>query len=327
MADVFISYAREDKPSADRIANALKGAGYDVFWDSEIPPGQTWADYIEGKLASAKIAVVLWSATSTKSQWVREEARMGRDRGKLIPVMIDATPAPFGFGEVQAADLSGWTGDVNDPRWQRFRGAVDMSVQRAASAAPSAPSPPAPPQPPPHQQQYYAPPPAAPPRMNIPLLNAKTTPGSPFFYVQKCLKLYVNANGRARRSEYWWFVLFNFVVSFVAGFLDISLSGVNTMTGQANAPIFSSIVFLGLLCPSICVAIRRFHDRSMSGWVYAGALVAIFVGVMFAALVPALGLLVVLGVVVTLIVVLALPGTAGTNAYGPDPKQGPADVF
>jgi hypothetical protein len=138
MADVFISYSREDRPRADQIARGLEATGLDVFWDSEIPPGQTWADYIEGKLSQCKVVVVLWSEHSTRSQWVREEARMGRDKGKLIPLMIDATPAPFGFAEVQAADLSSWNGDTSDPSWVRVLNAV-----RAAADAPPVAAPPA----------------------------------------------------------------------------------------------------------------------------------------------------------------------------------------
>ncbi|HVY87170.1 MAG TPA: DUF805 domain-containing protein [Caulobacterales bacterium] len=337
MADVFISYAREDKARADQVAQALKSAGFDVFWDTEIPPGQTWADYIEGKLATAKISVVLWSATSTKSQWVREEARMGRDHGKLIPVMIDATPAPFGFGEVQAADLSSWNGDVNDPRWVRFRSAVEMGVQRASGSTPASPPPP-----PPQQQQNYAPPPPPqppppqpPPRQqeqggsafaNIPLLNAKTTPGSPWFYIQKCLKLYVNAKGRARRAEFWWFILFQFCLGFVAGFLDAILFGVNPDSGTATQ-VLSTIVGFALLAPGVCVAIRRFHDRGLSGWLYGAAVGAIVVGAVLAVEIPALGGLVIIAAVGAVLFVCVMPGQPGANKFGPDPKQTPADVF
>jgi len=131
MADVFLSYAREDLARAQQVASGLQANGLDVFWDSEIPPGATWADHIEMKLSQCKALVVLWSAESTKSQWVREEARMGRDKGVLIPVMIDNVPAPFGFGEVQAADLSTWNGEAEHPAWRRF---VDAVRQFAASA-------------------------------------------------------------------------------------------------------------------------------------------------------------------------------------------------
>src|SRR5215470_13568016 len=124
MADVFLSYAREDAARAQQIAEGLQAEGVEVFWDTEIPPGSTWADYIETKLTQCRALIVLWSEHSTKSQWVREEARLGRDKGVLIPVMMDASSPPFGFGEVQAANLAGWDGDASDPRWQRLVGAV-----------------------------------------------------------------------------------------------------------------------------------------------------------------------------------------------------------
>lgn len=144
MAEVFLSYAREDRVRAEQVAHGLEAAGVEVFWDNEIPPGQTWADYIESKLTHCKALIVLWSQTSTKSQWVREEARMGRDKGVLIPAMIDNSMAPFGFGEVQAANLSNWNGDTNNPDWRRFVEAVRSASSGAARSAPP-PMPSAPP--------------------------------------------------------------------------------------------------------------------------------------------------------------------------------------
>jgi hypothetical protein len=147
MADVFLSYAREDSARAEQVAKGLEQAGLDVFWDNEIPPGTTWADYIEQKLTQCKALIVLWSADSTKSQWVREEARMGRDKGVLIPVMIDSSTPPFGFGEVQAANLATWNGEADHPGWRRFVEAVSnfskaeprSAPQRAMNAPPRDP--------------------------------------------------------------------------------------------------------------------------------------------------------------------------------------------
>jgi hypothetical protein len=136
MADVFLSYAREDSARAEQVARGLEQAGLDVFWDNEIPPGTTWADYIEQKLTQCKALIVLWSADSTKSQWVREEARMGRDKGVLIPVMIDNSTPPFGFGEVQAANLATWNGEADHPGWRRFVDAVQGFSKAAPRAAP-----------------------------------------------------------------------------------------------------------------------------------------------------------------------------------------------
>ena len=130
MAEVFLSYAREDAAKAQQVAGALNAAGIEVFWDNEVPPGTTWADYIEQKLTQCKALIVLWSEHSTKSQWVREEARLGRDKGVLIPAMIDASPAPFGFGEVQGANLADWNGDVEHPVWRRLVEAIRAAMTR-----------------------------------------------------------------------------------------------------------------------------------------------------------------------------------------------------
>lgn len=162
MADLFISYAREDKARADQVAQGLAAQGLDVFWDSEIPPGQTWADYIEEKLSNSAAVIVLWSEHSTKSHWVREEARMGRERGKLIPAALDRSPPPFGFAEVQSADLSSWTGQPNHPDWERFVAAVKSAVaRRGQGGAAPRPTPP-PPQPQPTIQPAWSTPDAAP---------------------------------------------------------------------------------------------------------------------------------------------------------------------
>ena len=57
MADVFLSYAREDATRAEQVARGLTESGVDVFWDNEIPPGTTWADYIEQLLVSGRVVL------------------------------------------------------------------------------------------------------------------------------------------------------------------------------------------------------------------------------------------------------------------------------
>ena len=83
MADVFISYAREDRLAAQRVAGALQRHGWSVWWDADIPPGKTWDELIERELAAASCAVVLWSATSLRKGWVKAEAADALARGVL----------------------------------------------------------------------------------------------------------------------------------------------------------------------------------------------------------------------------------------------------
>ena len=303
MSDVFISYAREDSAQAERVARGLEAMGLDVFWDNEIPPGQTWADYIETKLNQCNAAVVLWSQHSTKSQWVREEARMGR--GKLIPAKLDVAEPPFGFGDVQAADLSQWGGDYNHPQWGRFANAVFAKARDGATPQPAAAAPQAPPQPhqPQQQQSGWQTPP---PNTQQSWSSAQGNPQSgeklsPIAYIQKCLRLYVDGKGRARRSEYGWFFVFAFVVGVIAAIVDIAVGGIDPYTGIQRSYIVTLIAGLALIAPTVSAASRRAHDFGQSGWL--AALVCI----------PYIG-------GIAALVFIFIPGQPGPNQHGPDPK-------
>jgi uncharacterized membrane protein YhaH (DUF805 family) len=115
--------------------------------------------------------------------------------------------------------------------------------------------------------------------------------------VRSCLQQYVGFSGRARRSEYWWFFLFNVLVSIVASILD---SVLGTMSDDTNVGLIGSIAGLALLLPSIAVGIRRLHDTSRSGW-------WILIG-----LVPIVGWIVLL--------VFYVQDSHGDNQHGPSPK-------
>jgi hypothetical protein len=111
MADVFISYAREDRLAAQRVAGALQRHGWSVWWDADIPPGKAWDELIERELASASCTVVLWSATSLRKGWVKAEAAEALARGVLVPVLIENVTPPLAFRHVQAAPLADWRTD------------------------------------------------------------------------------------------------------------------------------------------------------------------------------------------------------------------------
>jgi len=138
MAAIFLSYAREDRSFAENLARVLEGAGHDVWWDRHIGSGREFAGEIETKLTSVDLVLVAWSHAAAKSPWVRDEAAIGRDRGRLLPVLVDGSEPPIGFRQVQALDLIGWKGRRNDRRTNALAEAVETV---ASGTAPDLPKP------------------------------------------------------------------------------------------------------------------------------------------------------------------------------------------
>lgn len=79
MADVFLSYKREDAAKVRRLVDALRDGGIDVWWDEDIPPSAPWEATIEKALADARTVLLCWSPESVKSENVRSEARIARE--------------------------------------------------------------------------------------------------------------------------------------------------------------------------------------------------------------------------------------------------------
>lgn len=110
---------------------------------------------------------------------------------------------------------------------------------------------------------------------------------------------YANFSGRARRSEYWYFTLFNFIFVILAMILD-SVLGLN-FAPLPYGPIYA-LYTLAMLIPGIAVAVRRLHDVNKSGWFFLIALVPLIGGIW-------------------LLILFCSEGTKGTNNYGTDPKD------
>lgn len=109
----------------------------------------------------------------------------------------------------------------------------------------------------------------------------------------KVLQQYADFGGRARRQEYWMFVLFNLIFSIVLGVVDAALGTWGALGG---------LYALAMLIPSIAVGVRRLHDTGKSGWM------------LLIALIPLIG-------TIWLIVLLVTEGTPGSNEYGINPKN------
>lgn len=122
MADVFVSYKKEDRPVAERLVRALRAAGKSVWWDDALNPAQAWDAMIEAEIAAAKHVIVVWTPRSVQSDWVRSEAHYAQDHGKLVPVIAEPCTLPIAFMLRQAVDLSAGRFDDSDPNWPRLLG-------------------------------------------------------------------------------------------------------------------------------------------------------------------------------------------------------------
>jgi len=130
----FLSYARENKAQAAELVAGLELAGIDVWWDSHIEGGAAFAKSIEAALEASQAVVVLWSRASVSSDWVLDEASRGRNLRKLVPVSLDGTKAPLGFGQYHVIDLRGWKGDPGAAQVE----AIARAVRAAGTQAPAA---------------------------------------------------------------------------------------------------------------------------------------------------------------------------------------------
>ena len=140
MADIFISYKKEDAGRVIRMVEALRAEGFDVWWDHGIKAGTEWDRSIHKELYAAKVVIAIWSNASVAAPWVKEEATVGKSRGVLVPARIDDVDPPLGFMMIQAADLVDWSGDRSDPRWGHFLDAVRGILTGGAGLASSAPA-------------------------------------------------------------------------------------------------------------------------------------------------------------------------------------------
>lgn len=119
--------------------------------------------------------------------------------------------------------------------------------------------------------------------------------------VRRCFSNYATFSGRARRAEFWWFVLFNFFASFTLSFVDLIFFGLGH--GMTGGQPLSGLFTLAVLLPSLAVTVRRLHDTGKSGWW------------ILLILIPFVGF-------VVLVWWYATAGDEGPNDYGPDPIAG-----
>jgi hypothetical protein len=100
MADIFISYSQEHPAHTKALAADLEGRGYTTWWDTSLLPGDKYGKLIEHEIDQAKVIIVIWTAESVGSDWVRAEAKRGHKGNKLVTLYVpgfdlDSIPLPY----------------------------------------------------------------------------------------------------------------------------------------------------------------------------------------------------------------------------------------
>lgn len=151
-----------------------------------------------------------------------------------------------------------------------------------------------------------------------------------------CVRVkFITFKGRAARSEYWWYALATLGMSVILLLITVLMSylmitamtsgGVNfgsgrgLMTAISAMSLVSMALYIILLVPLCAVTVRRFHDRNLSGWVFAGLLV-LMIAPAFIMSNPDIADTISGIAALCTIIICTLPGTKGPNRHGPDPS-------
>jgi uncharacterized membrane protein YhaH (DUF805 family) len=235
--DVFLSYAREDLAAVKWLVGAIEAEGLSVFWDRHIQLGQQWSDVLEAALRDARAVVVVWSATSVKSTWVKAEATEAMAQGKLVPLRIDDAAIPMPFGQVQTADVS-----VSRPLFEQgvsiaaaIAGLGDVdgaSIRTRAAAA--------------------------------------VKPTASYAGASKVVDwhhAYLAMEGRLARRDYWVCYLALIPVSVMCMLLVEWLLGATARDASMDVKLKASVFeFFITLYPRVAILLKRLHDFGWSGW-------------------------------------------------------------
>jgi len=140
VADVFISYKREDRRLVERLAGALQQLGFEVWWDFELLTGENFRQVIRAVIDQCRAAVVVWSEAAARSSFVLDEASYAQRLGRLCPVRIDAVELPFGFGQLHADDLADWDGELSHAGFQALVRSLEARAGRKATLGAAVPA-------------------------------------------------------------------------------------------------------------------------------------------------------------------------------------------
>jgi hypothetical protein len=135
LADVFISYKREDRTVAEALDECLRAKDFSTWWDTSIIAGEHFTDAIQRELSAAGCVLVLWTCASHASPWVKAEAIEGFKRNLLVAARLDSVEIGYPFAIIETADLRGWSGYGGHEGVERIMAGVAAKLGRAGGSA------------------------------------------------------------------------------------------------------------------------------------------------------------------------------------------------
>lgn len=124
-----------------------------------------------------------------------------------------------------------------------------------------------------------------------------------YYWKKAIVDNYVNFSGRASRSEYWYFVLLNFIISMVFNIITFVLASNGVSDGLTVVQVLSWLVSLALFLPGLGVSVRRLHDIGKSGWWLFIILIPCCIGLIW------------------LVILMCKGSEMNENEYGPVPED------
>lgn len=134
MSEVFISYKQEERERMRPIAAGLRALKVEVWFDERLSPDRPFTEEIENVANTCGAQLVCWSPAAVKSEWVRGEAEVGRQRGTLVQAMIEPCTLSPPFNVIHAENISDWTGAPEHGGWQKILDTVGRKIGRPGLA-------------------------------------------------------------------------------------------------------------------------------------------------------------------------------------------------
>lgn len=137
VADVFVSYATQDRERAEQVVHAVVQSGWSVWIDRGLPVRSVAGDEIQEEFSRAKCVVIMWSRSSFQSTWVLNHAREAMKRQAMLPLLIDDVELPPEFAALHTVDLSGWDGDRRAPAFYEVRRGIQRILDSPQGTSPA----------------------------------------------------------------------------------------------------------------------------------------------------------------------------------------------